>query len=176
MKYKTSRNIRQELAENLIDLPNKIIQNYELTHLTQLVLHSLGHNDCFSLDRAAYFVDNPDFDQLLGAAGYLKEECCYSQVGDLWKDPYNYSQHMKNATFHKKIQEILKTSIKRQNIDFNNSKDLKSLANELEMTNPKFISWNLKYGNHGVLIYEASSGEELLSKAVSLLAFCPVLG
>ncbi len=177
MKEISLNNVQDRLLDNLMELPNKIIQNHDLEHLPQIVLHYLGHTSCFGLEKAAFFADNPEFDHLLGAAGFHKNECCFGAIDDLWKDPNAYCEHMQKAAFHIKIREILKSSLKRKDIDLGDSDDLKHLAEILDIKNPRFLSWNLKHGNHGVLIYNGlvdDSSNRLLKKAVSFLGFCSI--
>ena len=169
----------QQVMNRLIDLPNKISRNYDLQYLPQLVLHYIGHKDCFDLKKAAYFADNPDFDHFLGAAGYDQNECCYDNLDNLWSEPSKYLTHSEDGNFHNKIQKILRTSFKKQGASLSNSEDLSLLAKELGMESPNIVSWDLKHGNHGVLMYETNKtldqqNADLLEKALSFLNFCPL--
>lgn len=179
MKSMASKNGYQQLVERLIDLPNKIIENHELEHLPQVVLHYLGHDDCFGLEKAAYFADNPDFDHLLGAAGYCKKECDFSNVDEIWSSPNSYAQRMDHGDFHKKVQKVLRNSLRKKHLDITNADDIMIIAQELEIEPAEFISWNLKHGNHGVLIYQPNYSldewqGQLFKKAVEFLGFCPI--
>ena len=76
------------LIKNLSKLPHRILQNYHLAALSEIILHELGHKDCFDFKRAVYLVDNPDFDHLVGVAGFCNGECKHHK-SDLWDCPDN---------------------------------------------------------------------------------------
>ena len=166
------------LMDRLMNLPSRIIRHHDLHILPQLVLHYLSHKDCFELEKAAYFADNPDFDHLLGAAGYCKHECNYKCAEDLWEDPSSYDDSG-SAKFYKKIKKILQRSMKKHDVDLSSHEGIQKIALDLDIKNPQVISWDLKHGNHGVIIYENNEKldkklTDLFKKAVQFLGFCPI--
>ena len=58
------------ILNTLSKLPRKMLSLKGQENVTEFVLHELCHKNCFNLDKAAYFVDNPDFDCLKGMAGF----------------------------------------------------------------------------------------------------------
>jgi len=164
------------LMQRLVKLPHKILKNHDVDGLSEMVLHELGHDNCFGFKRAIYLVDNPDFNHLAGMAGYCRDECKYHKE-DVWKDPYCFHQDMREAAFHKKIRELLKYSVVSNDINIHDSHDIQALAKEAGMHNSQFISWNLKHGNHGVLIVEKGKTlsdwqTDLLENVAAYLGLC----
>ena len=58
-------------------------------NMIEFVLHCLCSEDCFNMPKAAYFVDNIDFNCLKGIAGYNHLEK-YKEPG-IWSKPENFS-------------------------------------------------------------------------------------
>ncbi|MBU1008196.1 hypothetical protein KKA53_03910 [Candidatus Dependentiae bacterium] len=171
---KTSGGEQLRLVECLSHLPHKILQNHDLHGLPQLILHELGHHYCFGLTRAVYLIDNPDFDHLVGAAGFCHKECQLHNH-DLWSAPNNFAKDMKLATFHNEMRRLVLPSFKRKDIDLHNASEVKSLGSSLGLENPDSVAWDMKHGNHGILLFESSMDfsswkRELLKNAVALLS------
>lgn len=168
-----------KLTSNLSSLLHKVLNYHDVDGLSEMVLHELGHDNCFGLKRATYLVDNPDFDHLLGVAGYCKKDCsCHKK--DLWQDPYSFQSDMKSAEYHNQIQKFLNNSLKRKDINLNDSKEVRELGVQLGIQVPEFFSWNMKHGNHGLLIFEQGEQpvndwrKKLLSNIAALLSFCGI--
>ncbi len=70
-------------------LPQQILSLHKIDNATEYVLHSLCDAGCLDLQKAAYLVDNPDFDCLQGVAGFNKAEevhTCEKVLDDeLWE-------------------------------------------------------------------------------------------
>lgn len=166
------------LIQRVTDLPGKILIYHDIDHLSQIVLHYLAHKDCFGLESAAYFVDNPDFDHLLGIAGFSRNECCFESVEKLWVKPVFYQEKIDDSVFGRKVKNHLKGSIKRQNIDLNNADQIINLGREIGMVSPEYFSWDLKYGNQGLFVFEKKGmteySKKILKNAVRLLGFCSI--
>lgn len=172
---KTSGDERLQLIEHLSHLPHKILQNHDLHGLSQLVLHELGHHYCFGLTRAVYLIDNPDFDHLVGAAGFCHKECQLHKP-DLWTEPNCFAKDMKLATFHNDMKKLILPSFRRKDIDLHDANEVRELGCWAGMENPQSVCWHMKHGNHGILIFEAGENfsswkRELLRNAVALLSF-----
>jgi len=123
--------------------------------------------------KAAYFIDNPDFNCCKGVAGCCAQER-YNNAGDAWKKPEPFSKHMESASFNKKVRQIN---------DVSNSHKLdemvKNFSTQLDIKNPEYYSWDLKNDNKGILIFEKNpeNYEEVkshLPQGLSLLGFCPI--
>ena len=143
-----------KLVEHMSQLPHKILQHHYLEALPQIILHELGHNHTgFGFKRAVYLVDNPDFDHLVGSAGFCCEECKHHKE-NMWHEPHTFVEDMKEAQFHNEMRKIIRQSLKRKDIDLNNHNDVKELGRYLGFACPDSFSWNMKHGNHGILIFE----------------------
>jgi hypothetical protein len=162
------------LVNNLSLLPHKILQNYHLASLSQIILHELGHSNCFGFEKAVYLIDNPDFDHMVGVAGFNKCECKHHKE-DLWADPKSFDEDMKEATFHNDAKKIISNSLKLKNLSLDDALDIKEIGRSLGMKNPDFFSWHMKHDNHGILIFEPNKSlcawrRGLLANAVALLS------
>ncbi len=154
-------------------LPKKILKVHGYENVPDFILHDLCHEQCFNLVKAAYFVDNPDFDYCKGIAGFSRVECSLDH--DIWQEPAAFSEHMKKCQFHQKVRMFESHSI-RDSLDTVIEQVIKDFAFEL----PQHVVWNMKHDNHGVLIYEAGSHDESVSiqdylgNSVHLFGFCPI--
>ncbi len=165
----------QSLLESLLGLHNRILSLHDVEDLPQLVLHDLGHDDHFGLNKAVYLVDNPDFDSLKGVAGFFRDECHFHKQ-NLWENPSLFSVDMTNAEFHQKTRQFRDGSIIR------NAKDcvqdsLEKLGLHLGINNPSCCTWSTRHGNQGILLFEGrndmrESKKGLLSQIITLLSFC----
>ena len=169
------------LVENISILPHRILRNYDVDGLSQMILHDLCNDvNGFGFKRAAYLVDNPDFDHIVGSAGFCNKEVGFYDPS-LWKDSVSFNQEISKATFHNDVRKFLKNSLKRKDINLNDSDDLLELGRLLGIDNTKYFSWNMKYGNHGIIIYdpvESSLPEwkkEMFNNATALLSVVSVI-
>lgn len=166
-----------QIAHSLLQLPHKILRYHDVDHLPKLVLHELARDEHFGLNNAAYLVDNPEFDCLKGVAGYSKEECGLHRE-NLWDDPHAFDGEMHDASFHNSIKKFVQdASVKRREIDVHNPEDLAELGARLGLKNPSFVTWNMRHGNHGILLFEEGQAtcarrRDLLSHAAALLGLC----
>ncbi len=160
---------------SLLCIPHKILSFGHHDNLTAFVLHELCHDACLNLDRAAYFIDNPDFNCFKGISGIDRVQEEKIKMEDVWKNPDDFKKHMHNSAFNKKVRDVQKPSTKNQNEeDFINT-----MADYLSLHNHKYHAWDIKHGNRGYLLYEPAKNQaeefaELMPYAVSLLAFCPI--
>lgn len=166
------------LIDHLTKIPHCMLRNHEIDSLAQIILYMLSHADCFSFKRAAYFIDNPDFDCLKGGAGFQHEEVFVSP-NLMCHSPQPYLERLSSSQYNKQVRDIARPSIKRQCDNINDSADFTTLCKDLGVTNAECVCWPLKHGNWGVLIFEHDSVLDparrgLLDNAVSLLGFCPV--
>ncbi len=156
-----------QVLSRLSVLPKKILALYQEEHVSEFVLHELCNKQCFNMKRAAYFVDNPDFDCLRGIAGYSQEE----HNGEGTK----FSDHLSSCHFNKMVQSISRSSYKRSKKS--DAELLMDLAHELKLKNAQCHTWQLKHDNQGVLIYEMAIQEsddlnDCIQDGLHLLGFC----
>ncbi len=167
------------LANHLSSLVGKVLKYHDVDELPRMVLHELGHDHCFGLKKAVYLVDNPDFNHLAGVGGFCSKECCHHKK-DMWQNPHMFKEDMKNAQFYNDVKSFLHDSLKRKDIDLNSAKDLKELGKKLGLQDPHFFSWNMKHGNHGILLFEQSDKnicewrKGLLQNTAAILSFCGI--
>lgn len=166
---------QNRLLAYLTQMPSKIIKFYDLDSIPEFVLHDLSHEACFNLSKAAYFVNNPDFDFLKGVAGYTKEEDQFD-LGLVWEKPDSFIESMKTAVFNNKVRDIVDTSL--QHHKQSEQEIVTNLAETLGINNHCYCSWDLKHGNRGVLIYQKADGscdlDQYLNDGLHLLGFCPI--
>ena len=168
----------KKLLRCLGSLPKQIMNLSSFDNATEFVLHGLCSKDCFNLYKAAYFVDNPDFDMIKGVAGFSKDE------GDLewqniWEDPESFTLFTKSLPFNKKVRTFASNSYKRKNQSF--EKLVESIANDVGFEKPAYCVWDMRHFNHGLLVYEKVNDDkcELFNEhfvdSLYLLNFCPMI-
>ncbi len=175
MKQKATVQEHHMLLSRLQQLPRKILLLHGTENIPEFVLHELCHEKCFNVHKAAYFVDNPDFDCLKGVAGINHNEGVIKE--DIWSNSDRFSQKMKASQFNQKVRGILHKSVHNRHLHENDLFSL--LAREVGMQHPKLYHWDMKYDNHGLLIIEDDDDnhvwkDEYLSNSVYLFGFCPV--
>jgi len=170
---------QREIIYNLSNLPHKILQHHDIDGLSQMILHELCHNNNFAIPKATYLVDNPDFDHLIGAAGFQRDEC-HLHKENLWEQPGSFLSDMKDATFHNDVRKFFKNSLKRQDINLDDSDEIRGLGHFMGMQNPQFFSWRMKHGNHGLLLFDHGDEElsewkhKFLRNVAALLSLCSI--
>lgn len=165
----------QQLLKCFTHLPQQILSLHGHDGITEFVLHSLCDKSCLNLSKAAYFVDNPDFDCLKGVAGFNNDDDAYTCSVAL-RDKETFKEHANLCAFNKKVRDISACSGRRSGC--NPERTVESLACELGFGQPFFYTWPMKHDNFGLLIFERAvdnQGEsEEFEHGISLLGFCPV--
>lgn len=164
----------EQILKVYSELPQKILLLHGNNNLTDIVLHNICHQDCLNLTKAAYFVDNADFDTFKGVAGFDKASEM-PDVNSIWSSPSDFTNHVQECIFNQKVKSINLPSV--SNTSKNSHIIFQDLADELSINNPKFYSWNIKYDNKGILIFEQEAIEgidESLLVGLCFLGFCPV--
>lgn len=164
------------IFEKLTEIPSKILLHNEVQDLPQIVLHDLLDDNAFNFNKAVYLVDNPDFDCLKGVAGYSSEECKFHKH-DVWEDPDHFHQDMEQANFNSQLKQFLRNGLKRKDINTHDEDDLTQLGQSLGLKNPSFLTWKMRHGNNGILIFETSEQiaerkQNLLRHVGPLLSLC----
>lgn len=174
MKKKEQENRVHEVLLCVTSLPQNIINLHGLENMPEFLLHSMCQKSCFDLPKAAYFVDNPEFNHLKGVAGFHHPE---SYEKNHWSDPEVFTEHMKNATFNKKVRDIMLSSIKKNS--HSEGKIVQEISEHLGFEKPNYLTWQIKYSNFGLFIFEPRENEsellqEHLHSGLHMLGFCPV--
>lgn len=172
----TAPNINEVLT-CISTLPRKILSLHDHQAVTDLVLHELCSDNCFNFKRAAYIVDNPDFDCCRGVAGFSGEELSHD-LDRAWENPDDFAQHINQASFNQKVRELSYASITKNNADY----VTQELGRRLGMQQPSVRTWRIKNGNFGVLLFEPSglitsevpAQFDFLDDGLSVLGFCPL--
>lgn len=167
------------VLRSLNSLPRKMIGMHgKEANLPAFLLHSFCHDHHFNLDKAAYFVDSPDFDFFKGVAGVSRQEDGYLKNGaDIWENIDEYNNYLNASPFNKNVRNMTRSSVKAAN---GAEKDIiGSVAQELLFKNPEYYAWNMKHDNHAYFIFDRSNGDdkeldEHLEHSLYLLSFCPV--
>jgi len=176
MKQSAVSECRLRVLESLSKLPQKMLAAHGHEGVTELVLHELADEACLNFERAAYFVDNPDFDCLKGVAGFYRTESYQPADMDAWQDIDAFGYHVQAAPFNQKVRGLYRPSFRRRGAS--DKEVAGALASELGMNGHAYHMWSMRNDNHGLLVYElvgnvAFEGDDL-SSAASLLSFCPV--
>lgn len=166
---------RKDINQKLCYLPRKIVSLHGSDHTAELILHELCQEDCFNFNKAAYFVDNPDFNYFKGVAGFCRNDV-KNITANLGEDPKVLCENLCSLPFNQKVRCCTQQSANQQHTLANN--DIAQLANQLGMQRPKVFAWDTKFNNHGLLLYENDEQEDIspddLHNGLILLSFCPV--
>lgn len=164
------------LLKTISSIPRKIVTLNGSDNASEFVLHELCNKDCFNLKKAAYFIDNPDFNCLKGIAGYCSLETDGCQIN--WTAPHQFTQSMQVSKFNTSVRSILKDSHKKK---FGQQAPvLDDIVSGLGFNDHAICVWPLKHDNSGVLVYEKNREEDdnfvkdHLGDALFLLSFCPI--
>lgn len=161
-----------ELLKKLHNLPRQIAALHGTENIPAFVLHDLCHQTGFNFPKAAYLVDNPDFDCLKGIAGF-DSAAAYDK--DIWQDPASFTDYINKSPFNQKVRTVSMKSLKRGQ---SSDEIMSTLAQQLDLKSPACYSWNLKHDNHGLLLVEKNAScdisEEDILNGIHLLSFCPI--
>jgi len=165
-----------KVLHSLSGLPQKMLGARGCDNVAELVLHELANDKCFNFVRAAYLVDNPDFDCLKGVAGFAAQESYRPNGSDAWKELDSFTYHVQAAPFNQKVRGFIRPSFRRRGAS---DKEIAgALAGELGMQQHAFHIWDMRNDNHGLLVYEPvtedAHDEQDIANGFSLLSFCPV--
>lgn len=167
-----SRHDHHELLSYLNHLPKRMISLQERDNITEFLLHGLCNNSCFNFERAAYLVDNPDFDCLKGVAGF----CASQQMENHWDQPDQFTKKMSECQFNQRVREFTSNGI--DSLATSEQQAMEHLASQLRLDNHEYRLWSVKHGNRGILLFKrigpANGCEEYIFNALHLLSFCPV--
>lgn len=163
------------LLKTISSIPRKIVTLSGADNVSEFVLHELCNKDCFNLKKAAYFIDNPDFNCLKGIAGFCSLELDGNSID--WSSPTQFTQTMQASKFNTSVRSVLKDSYKKK---FGKEKLIvDDLVSDLGFVDHSLCVWPLKHDNSGLLVYEKGDNDDGFVKdhlmdALFLLSFCPV--
>lgn len=178
MKPRSPSFREQEVLYALSHLPRKIVMlhSHEASVLAPFVLHELCDGHCLNFKKAAFFVDNPDFNCFKGVAGFDHDEHDFEASLD---SPHDFTEHLSNCSFNNYVRSLSHVSYK--NSHMHDEDVLKFLARNLDINfkNASCLIWDLKYDNHGVLIYQRDEDDDTMhdhiNNGVHFFSFCPIV-
>ncbi len=177
MKSDIMKECHSRVIDRLRRLPRKMLLLHGLDNVTEFVLHELASKDCFDLKKAAYFIDNPDFNCFKGVAGISNTEI--SGIEDIWVSPDAFTKSMTASPFNQHVRSFTYKSHKKNDELY--EKVANDLANELGLECYDFYVWDMKHDNHGFLVCEKNDvslqeklHDDIVIDGLSLLSFCPV--
>jgi hypothetical protein len=176
MKPENMMKNHEYIVDRLRRLPRKMLLLHGLDNVTEFVLHELASQYCFDLKKAAYFIDNPDFNCFKGIVGISSAEI--HDIEDIWANPDSFTKQMIESPFNQHVRSFTYKSHKKNNESY--EKIASIIAHELGLENHSFYSWDMKHDNHGFLICEKNSlpenivQDDIVVDGLSLLGFCPV--
>ena len=176
MKRPDNNGSDHRAISHLISLPRKMLQFHDEEHLAQYLLYDLAKESCLNLHKAAYFVDNPDFDCLRGVAGYCRVESP-AWPEDFWQATDLASAIVSSSAFNNQVRTLVRASHKRGTLADEHL--VEEVAEKLGLDQPHFCMWDMKHDNHGILMYQYADSNNAPTKGcvlsgVCLLSFCPI--
>lgn len=163
---------RKEVLQCICTIPRNMIKLHGIDNLTEFLLYHLADRNCFNLSKAAYFIENKDFNRVKGIAGYHGQE---TFVDGHWVNPEKFSQFTSVSVFNKQVR-----AINLENNLLEKSMLSQQIARDLQFQRPAFCSWPVKYDNQGIFIFELHNEDEKeliedhLEDGLHLFGFCPV--
>jgi hypothetical protein len=176
MKHSEMLMKKHNVLLSLSSLPQKILSLHGRADVAEFVLRDLSHERCLNLKKAAYFVDNPDFNCLKGVAAYCHEENQTVRDG-LWDHPDEFMDKIRESAFNKKVRDLWLPSMQR--VDGAQEDMIQQIGSILEIEKPSACMLDIKHGNKALFIFEKQAcdeeaSDELVKHGVSLLGFCPI--
>ncbi len=175
MKPENIMSSHDYVIDRLRQLPRKMLLLHGLGNVNEFVLHELAKN-CFNLKKAAYFIDNPDFNCVKGVAGVSHAEL--NDVDDIWAQPEMFTQQMMQSPFNQHVRSFSCKSSKKHSEPY--EKIAETIAQELGLNAYNFYCWNMKHDNHGFLVCEKNDdtqeklNDDVVIDGLCLLGFCPI--
>ena len=159
----------------LSHLPRKILSMEDHANITEFVLHELCNENCYNLNKGAYFIDKPDFNCCKGVVGFSNSEA-YATDG-IWQEPDLFTEHMQKSAFNQKVRQWNHCSLTKDATSDQQWADI--IATDLNLSQPHFCSWVMKNNNHGIFVYEKNDQEDGIDTdqiitGLCLLGFCPI--
>lgn len=170
---------KHAVLRSLSSLPQKILFLHGADRMAEYVLHDLCHKECFNIKKAAFFVDNPDFNCFKGVVGYDQNQD-YALM-NAWEDPDEFSLKINSCTFNNKVRSLEFCSIepKVNGSSFPNDSFINDIADQLGIEEPGYQLFPLKHQNHGIFLYEKMHADiqdlhDEVARGACFLGFCPL--
>lgn len=164
---------KYSLLECVGCLPKKMLGMYGRENVIEFVLHDLAKG--FNLKRAAYVVDNPDFNCIKGVAGFDVSQA-YKSDHTIWQDQEMFTLHMQQAPYNQQVRCFVTESLVKKGKS--DQEIVGSISGILGFQNPSYYAWPIKHDNHGLLLYEKCDQEncdcDYLLDGLCLIGFCPI--
>jgi len=171
------KNLREQHYSALLrlaTLPERMVQRHECENLAELILHELVDPSCHLFEKAAFFVDNPDFDCCKGITGLARADRLQSDI--MQTDHGTFSEHMRHNAFNKAVRNVTCHSGLKKGTPWPQRAD--ELGKKISLQGHSWYVFPVKYGNTGVLLYQphehTEDMQEWLAMGAALLALCPV--
>lgn len=165
---------KHEILHRLSGLPQKLLRLHGNENVSAFVLHELCDSQCFNITKAAYIVDNPDFDCIKGVAGFSATEAYNNQP--IWDNPEAFNEHVKKSEFNNKVRDFEKPSMRKASKS--DEQTCHMVAEYVGISKPGYCAWDMKHDNHGMLVYETQLScpvsQEILTNGACFLGFCPI--
>ncbi len=166
---------QNRILQRLARIPRMMVYVHGRDDLSEFILHELCSEECFNLRKAAYFVDNPDFNCLRGVAGFSSDEA-FHDIEKMWQEPDAFSSFIVQAPFNNQVRSINFDSLRNK---MSEQEVMRDMAHRLGFTSCAHCSWNMRHDNHGILMYEKTDPsdtivDEHIVDGISLLNFCPI--
>jgi len=175
MEHKDVVSRYHTLFYRLSSLPEKIVATHGKENLAEFVLYELAHPQCLNFTKAAFFINNPDFNCLQGIVGFSAPEHA-GQAENVWEEEDRFSDRMKQSSFNSAVRAIRQQSITNDHAA--SEQVVAGLIAQLLFTNPSWRTFKVKHGNSGILLFETTPEHQdiaqQVTQAASLLAFCPI--
>ena len=175
MDYIKNKNKERELLAKLGGFPRNMVQNHHLENLSEFIIHDICSQDAFNINKAAYLVNNPDFTCLKGVAGYHQPESFKKE--NSWQLPKEFTSHMKQSDFNQTVRSVNDKSLIMQDNGPEQAK-VQALIERFNMRDPVCHTWNMKYDNQGIFIFEKPEESEIVNdhllNFLHMLSFCSV--
>jgi hypothetical protein len=174
MKLDQSSSRHVSRLTHLNKIPHNILLHHDRDNIVEFVLHDLCHERGLNVEKAAYLMDNHDFNCLKGIAGFDKN---YTFDDDIWVAPDRFSAHMEYSPFNQSVRSVNRASaqLKRQ---AHNPAFIKDIGDELKIKNLKYCSLPTKHDNISLFIYQMPEDvdvdEHYVLNGLSLLNLCPI--
>jgi len=146
-------------------------------HTVEYIFHELCGNQCFGLRKAAYLIDNPDFDMVRGVAGYACDGYVSKAAShDNDSCMKHFASHLQECDFNESVRELQHGSVSR------NGQTEQEIAQQLAklfgFSDPQVIIWEVQNDNNGVFVYEGDEAKmqelrDWLVHGMHLLSLCP---
>jgi hypothetical protein len=166
-----------QIFDNLRRIPRKILQLHNHDNIAHFVLHELCSKNCFDIPKAAYFIDNPDFNCFKGIAGICQKET--SHIKNPLDNPNHCDDEIIKSPFNQKVREFNYES--RKNRGHSHEEMAEIIAKTLDMKDYGFYFWDMKHDNHGLLVCEKNNQDtmehlsnEIVVDGLCLLGFCHI--